>query len=254
MAISLSSITKNNVKKPPRICCYGASGIGKTTFGASAPSPIFIQLEDGLGQIKIPSFPICKSYDEVMECIGVLYQEEHEYQSVVIDSLDWLEPLIWAHTCSMWTDKKGNNLRIASIEDAGYGKGYVEANNYWKQFLEGIDALRNDRGMTPIFLSHMAMVKVEDPSHQSYDAISLKLHKRAAALISEYCDIILYAAIHTSIASDDEGFGRKRKRALSNGSRIMHTVGQPSFLAKNRYNLVSPLEFSWEAMMEALNG
>jgi hypothetical protein len=250
MAINLASITRNKAK-PPRIIIHGDPGIGKTTFGARSPAPIFLQTEDGLGNLDVTAFPIATSYGDVLEAIGSLYQEEHQFKTLVIDSLDWLEPLIWNHVCENWTDKKGVSKRLASIEDAGYGKGYVEAIGYWRQFFDGVTALRDAKGMTIIMIAHSAKVKVEDPMLPAYDTHDLKLHKRAAAIAEEYADVILYAQMHTAVATEKAGF-TERNRAVSNGTRIMHTVGQPAFLAKNRYSLATPLALSWDAFAEAM--
>jgi len=54
--------------------------------------------------------------------------EQHDFATVVIDSVDWLEPLVWAKACR---DNGWN-----SIEDAGYGKGYVAALNLWRQYID----------------------------------------------------------------------------------------------------------------------
>jgi hypothetical protein len=250
MAITLSAIVQNT-RKPPCVIIHGEPGVGKSTFGACSPSPIFILTEDGLGSLEVPAFPLAKSYEEVLEAIGSLYSEDHEFKTLVIDSLDWLEPLIWNHVCETWTDKKGVQKRLASIEDAGYGKGYIEAIGYWRQLFDGLRALRDDKGMTIIMIAHSAKVKVEDPMLPAYDTMDLKLHKRAAAIAEEYADVILYAQMHTAMTIEKKG-DKERTRAVSNGTRIMHTVGQPAFLAKNRFNLPTPLPLSWESFSTAM--
>ncbi|MDR0869400.1 MAG: ATP-binding protein [Planctomycetaceae bacterium] len=44
----LQTIQTGKAQAPPRLLIYGTEGIGKSTFGASAPKPIFIPTEDGL--------------------------------------------------------------------------------------------------------------------------------------------------------------------------------------------------------------
>ncbi len=244
MAISLASLSKNSVKKK-RIIIHGDAGIGKTTLGAMAPSPVFIQTEDGLGNLDATAFPLAKGFDEVMGALQSLYTEEHEFKTLVVDSLDWLEPLIWAQVCA--------THKVQSIEALGFGKGYVEALSLWRQFFEGVTALRDARDMDIIMIAHSQTTKVEDPTLPSYDMKGLKLHKRAAAIAEEFADIILFATTQVSTITEEKGFNNKRTRATSTGERIMHTIGQPSFLAKNRYSLPSPLSLSWEALDEALN-
>ena len=95
MAISLASLNRLSAPKPPRIVIYGPHGIGKNTFAASAPRPVLINLEDGHPSgIPIDSFPKASSFSEVMEAMTALYSEDHDFETLVIDSLDWLEPLV----------------------------------------------------------------------------------------------------------------------------------------------------------------
>jgi hypothetical protein len=125
---------------------YGTHGVGKTSFAASAPSPIFLQTEDGLGLIDRPTFGLLRSFDEVMQAVGSLYSEDHKYQTLVLDSVDHLEPLVWAQVC------KDNGW--PNIETPGYGKGYVAALDMWRLLIDGLRALRDDRQMSIILIAH----------------------------------------------------------------------------------------------------
>lgn len=243
MAFSLASLARNT-PKPPRIIIHGDPGIGKTTFAACAPNPVVIQTEDGLGTLDVQAFPLAKKLGDVMDALHSLYTEQHDFQTLVVDSLDWLEPLVWQAVCA--------EHKVASIETLGYGKGYVEALRYWRQFFDGVTALRDDRAMTVVMIAHSQIVRVEDPTMPAYDSHSLKLHKRAAALSEEFADVILYAAIRTNTVTEESGFNNKRTRATTTGERVMHTVGQPAFLAKSRYPMPSPMPLVWEAFAQAL--
>ena len=129
----LDSIQSGKNPAPRRVMLYGVHGIGKSTFGSMSPKPVFIQTEDGLGEIDCERFPLAESFEQVMACLSELYSEKHPYRTVVVDSLDWLERMIWAEVC--------RKRMVESIEDIGYGKGYVFALTQWKQFLEGLSAL-----------------------------------------------------------------------------------------------------------------
>lgn len=243
MAINLSSLAKNKPKLP-RIIIHGEPGIGKTTFAACAPKPVIIQTEDGLGNLDATSFPLATCFQDVLDALTALYTEEHDFKTCVVDSLDWLEPLIWQHVCEQHGKK--------SIEDFGYGKGYVEALTTWRLFFDGITALRDAKGMTIVMTAHSETKRVEDPLLPAYDTHDLKLHRRAAAMAEEFADVILYAAVQTNTVTEDAGFNNKRVRATTTGQRVIHTVGQPAFLAKNRYSLPSPLPLAWDAFAEAM--
>ena len=245
MAINLASLARNTLK-PPRIIIHGDPGIGKTTFAVCADKPVVIQTEDGLGSLDATCFPIAHAFGDVMEAIVSLYQEEHEFRTLVIDSLDWLEPLVWQAVCAAHGKQ--------SIEDFGYGKGYVEALGVWRQFFDGITALRDDKGMTIVMTAHSEQKRVEDPMMPAFDTHDLKLHKRAAALAEEFADVILFAALQTNMVTEDAGFNNKRTRAVTTGQRVIHTVGQPAFLAKNRFNLPPVLPLTWADFAAAMPG
>ena len=234
--IDLKSISKNN-PKPPRIIIYGPAGIGKTTFASQAPNPIFILTEDGLGDIEVDKFPLATSFAEVLEALEVLGSENHEFKTVVIDSLDWLEPLVWEATCK--------RLNVPSIETPGYGKGYVESSTEWREFFKYVTALRDYKNMTVIMLAHGSISRVEDPTSVAYDTHTLKLHKRASAIAEEYSDILGFASHKTLIKTEDAGFGEKRNRPLATGERILHLSGNAAYTAKNRYSMPDTVSLDW---------
>jgi hypothetical protein len=241
MAFDLSSITSGRSTRKPRTVIYGDSGLGKTTFGAGAPNPIFIQTEDGEGKLEFPRFPLSKSFDEVMGAIATLYTEDHPYQTVVIDTIDWLEPLIWEATCADAGKK--------SIEDFGFGKGYIEALNLWRQFFDGVTALRNDRDMYVVLLAHSQIVRIEDPMVAAYDSHTLKLHKRAMALVEEFSDVIGFACLKTMTLEEKKASfsdkDAKRTRAKTTGERQLHVSPSPAFTAKNRFDLPPVMSLDW---------
>ena len=117
----LESITRGKENKPPRLFVYGQEGVGKTSLAASAPNPVFVQTEDGLGEIDTAKFPLAKSLADVTSAMTALRDDPHDFQTVVLDSADWLERLIWDRVCQ--------DFGVRSIEkaDGGYGKGYVRA-------------------------------------------------------------------------------------------------------------------------------
>jgi len=236
---------------PPRLLIYGTEGVGKSTTAAGAPGAIFLPTEDGLDQIDCSSFPLARQFDEVMSALSALYQEDHDFQTVVIDSLDWLERLIWDDVC--------REYGVKSIEkaDGGYAKGYTHALTQWREVLNGLDALRNELGMCVILLAHAKVEKFEDPESVAYDRYSPRLHKHATALINEWCDAVLFATRKFRTESEDAGFNRTRSIAVAlgadGGERVLRTVGSPACVAKNRYGLPAELPLSWSALMQAMD-
>jgi hypothetical protein len=235
----LEQVTSGRKAAPRRLVVYGQHGVGKSTFASRAPKAVFLQVEDGLGAIACDKFPLTTTFGQAMEALTELYTEQHPYRTVVVDSLDWLERLIWTEVCA----KRG----VESVEDVPYGKGYVFALNEWRQFLEGLTALRNDRGMAVILIAHARIERFEDPEAESYDRYVPRLHRLASQLIQEWSDEVLFAGFKVITRQTDEGFDRKRTRGIGTGERVLHTVERPSHLAKNRLNLPEELPLDWDA-------
>ena len=95
----LQQVQRGRSHLPPRILVYGTEGVGKSSLAATTPKPIFIQTEDGLGEIDCDKFPLAKSLEDVVAALTELETQQHDYQTVAIDSLDWLERLIWDAVC-----------------------------------------------------------------------------------------------------------------------------------------------------------
>lgn len=237
MTLSLDSIRTGKSLNPPRILLYAPHKFGKSSFGSNAPKPIFIQTEDGLGNIDVPSFPLAKSLPEVYEAMAILYTSEHDFQTLVLDSLDWLEPLIWAEVVKENpTDAKGR--KITEVSDLGYGLGYKLAAQKWDEFLSRLNAIRLERNMTIILLAHDEVKKFDDPEKGTYNFYGPKLQKTAGEKVMEWADAILFGNYQVVLATDKGAFGAPDKvRVLGHGGRILLTQEKPSAMAGNRYNM-----------------
>lgn len=233
----LEKIKSGKNPAPRRMMLYGTHGIGKSTFGAMSPKPIFIPTEDGLGEIECDRFPMTETFDQAIKAVSELYTEQHPYRTVVVDSLDWLERLIWADVC--------RKRMVESVEDIGYSKGYVFALIQWREFLEGLSALRNAKGMMIILLAHAKIERFENPETESYDRYTPRLHKLASHIVQEWCDEVLFATYRVYAKVNDEGFNKKKVKGCGTGERILRTTERPAHLAKNRLGLPDEIPFTW---------
>lgn len=242
----LPGVVRNVSNKPPRIIIYGPGGIGKTTFGAMAPNPIFLPIEDGLGQLEIDHFPLITSYPQLLDYLATLFTEDHDFKTAVLDSLDWLERLVWQQVAE---DKN-----VKSIEDIGYAKGYIFALDYWREIIASLNALRDHRDMMIIVVSHAQVKRFDSPTCDPYDRYMMKLHDKARELMFEWADATLFAGykVHTK-ATEVKG-GAKVVRGIGDSQRSLFTTEAPGWLAKNRYNLPPELELNFDAFMTALHG
>ncbi len=234
----LAGVNTTRTIDPPRLVIHGKGGSGKTTLGASVPACIFMPIEEGLGVLDVPHFDRPTTYAEVMNQLAQLYNDDHPYKSIIIDSVDKLEPLIWEHACTVnSTDKK----TYEHIEDFGYGKGYTYSDPHWIEFFKRLDLLRRKK-MTIVILSHNEVKTVVDPKIGPYDSVSPKLHKRANALMYEWADLVGYLAIERSQLDQEGARGQKMQTSQSLGTRILHLEDTGGFEAKNRYRLPKQIE------------
>lgn len=243
MAFNLQSISKTKRLQAPKMLLAGEPKIGKSTFAASAPGSIGILTEDGLSGIEAQAFPLCKSMEDVYAAMETLLTEKHDFQTVFIDSLDWLEPLLQAYVCRQngWED----------IEKPGFGKGYVAAAAEWKTFLDGLEMLRRERGMAIILICHVKTQRIESPTHEGYDAWVLKLHNRASALVEEWADIVGFASHRITIRKTDAGFGNKETKAMKTGERQLLLEAHPAYPSGSRFNL-KDCDLTWESFVSQL--
>jgi hypothetical protein len=208
---------------------YGSEGRGKTTLACKFPKPVAMLLERGLPRgVTVDAIDSIASYDDVVAALRELYRDPRGYQTLIIDTIDALEPILIEAVCLKHGWK--------NIESPSYGKGWLLADQVWQQFISGITALRDKHGMTIVMVAHCIVERFDDPRAPSYTADWPKLHKRARHLILDACDIVGFLAEDLRIATDDSGF-RERVRATSSNQRFLFTEGCPAFVAKNRYGM-----------------
>jgi hypothetical protein len=245
--LTVARIVRGRQTHPLWTHVYGPEGIGKSTFGSGAPDPVVIDIESGTLNLDVARFAFDDAgrtqpneWTEVLEALRALDREEHAFKSVVIDTLDAAEAMLWAHICKR-DDKQ-------SIEDYGYGKGYVAAVDEWRVFVAALERLRS-KGMQVITLSHSIVKAFNNPEGDNFDRYQMKLHDKAAGLIKERADCVLFARLETFAVKDDK---TKRVKGVSSGARIVHTTRTAAFDAKNRHDLPDRLPLSWEDYWAAI--
>lgn len=243
--MKLADIITGRTNSPRRVMLYGIAGVGKTTLAASTRSPVFVQLEDGIDDVGAPRFPLCKDLDSVLACLRSLYAEDHDFRTVVIDSIDWLERAIF--------QRVAEDRSVRSIEEIGYGKGYQFALEHWRRVLAALDALRTDRGLAVVLVAHSAIVRFEDPTTEAYDRHSPRLHKTANALVTEWCDEVLFATYRVRTRQTGDGMSRRAK-GIGTGERLLLTTERPSHIAKNRCGLDDEIAFDPETFARIVAG
>jgi hypothetical protein len=234
----LSRVVKGRVERPDRVLLYGVEGIGKSSWAAKANAPIFVCPEDGTNKLDVARFPSedTSTYQGVLAAIDALTNESHDYQTIVLDTLDWLEQLVWSAVCAR--DKK------QTIEDYGYGKGYVTALNEWRVLVSKLERLRAAKSMDVILLAHAQIRTFKNPEGDDFDRYELKLHAKAAGFLREWCENVLFAHYETFVDTKEKG-GKSKSVGISTGARVVGTTRTAAWDAKNRDGLPESLPLDY---------
>jgi hypothetical protein len=221
---------------------YGIHGVGKSSWAAQAPGAIFLNVEDGVNDIDCASTDHLKSYEAVLGAIDWLQRNEHPYKTVVVDTIDWVEQLIFKDICTQ--------AGVTSVADIDFGKGFPRAIPKWKLFLELLDNLRRTRNMAVILLAHSRVEKFSNPEGSTYDRYAPDLWTNARGegagnMIQEWCDEVFFASFRVFTTTEGKGFNEKVV-AVGGKERYIRTSESASCLAKNRLGLPDelPMDFN----------
>lgn len=236
MAISLSSLRSSKSTNPPIVLLYGVDGIGKTSLAAEWPNPLYLPTEGERppSDVEMATPGTVESLGALLDVFGELLTEGHEFKTVIVDSLDGLEPLVWAATCA--------RLGINSIEEAGFGKGYVEADTEWNEYLSALGALAR-AGINVVQLAHPEIIRFDSPTTDPYSRYTIKLHKRSNALVREKADVVAFMNYRVTIKEKEVARQTKVAHAEGGKERQVHLSEGAGFVAKNRFSMVDSITY-----------
>lgn len=232
-------VVKGPIVRPIRALVFGVEGVGKSTFAAGAPSPIFLDCEAGTLGLDTHRVLI-NEWAKMMDVLAELNRDKtHPYRTVVIDTLDGLERKLLAHICQQ------NNVQ--SIEDVGggYGKGFTKMAEAWGALIQTLQILQIERGMHVIACAHAEIGTLRDPDGPEYNRWTLRMHKKTQAAWKGWMEEVLFATreVTTRGKADKKGKG---------GTRILYTEWAPGRDAKNRHDLPPRLPLDWSAFAKAM--
>lgn len=241
----LDLITTRKRRRPVLAMLYGPPGIGKSTFGASAPNPIFIPVERGLDQITVAKFPTPRTLAEFGTYLNAVDLEEHGYETLVIDTADALELLILDAVCA-----EDPNCKSIEQFGGGYGKGFTRAREYWVRLLTRLTAL--SERMNVLLIAHSHLRTVNDPMlATAYDVFEPKIQQKSIEIIRQSVDLIMFAKLQTSVVKDQPK--ARKGRGIIGDDRELFTAPTSGLECKNRFNLPSPMEFNWATLQQAVD-
>ena len=235
------NIIEGKEKRPLKIVIYGPEGIGKSTFASQFPDPLFIDTEGGTSNLNIRRIKCNKSWDELISIVKEINANPDICKTVVLDTADWSEFLCINAVCEKY--RKNN------IEDFGFGKGYVYLLDEYSKLLSLLDKLI-EVGINVVITAHAKPRKFELPEEQgAFDRYEMKLTRQVAPLIKEWCDALLFCNYKIYVVTAENN-----TKKAQGGKRVLYTTHNPTYDAKNRFNLPEELELNFASIAHLFDG
>lgn len=237
-------ITRGRKARAQKVVIYGPEGIGKSTFAAQFPEPVFIDTEGSTDNMDVARMDKPTSWAMLKNEIAFIKANSDACKTLVIDTIDWAEQLAVSYVCSQH-QKNG-------IEDFGWGKGYTYVQEEIGRLLNSLSELV-DIGINVVLTAHAQIKKFEQPDEMgAYDRYELKLGQKTssktAPLVKEWADMVLFANYKTFIMTTDDG-----KKKAQGGERVIYTNHRPAWDAKNRHSLPDQLPFDFGSIAHIFN-
>ena len=232
--MSLKELINKDKKDAMVATILADAGMGKTTFASTFPNPIFIRAEDGLGLLDVDALPLIKKVDDLWEQLKMLIHEEHDYKTVVIDSVTALETLFTDYVVDN-DPKKPKSINQAM---GGYGAGLAAVAAMHQRARKAAQLLV-EKGINVVFISHADTATIELPDSDPYTRYSLRLGKRSVQPYVDNVDLVGFIKLETFITGDGD-----RKKAISDGTRGLVTYATAANVSKNRFGIKEDLVLS----------
>lgn len=217
-------ITDGKINRAQKVVIYGSEGIGKSTFAAKFPNPLFIDTEGGTSHMDVRRIEKPQSWNELLEVLNEVAIAKGVCETLVVDTADWAEQLAISHICTKY--------KKTGLEEFGYGKGYTYLAEEFMSFFTALDKIIAS-GINVVATAHAKMRKFEQPDEMgAYDRWEMKLSKQVAPLFKEWCDMLLFLNYQTYVVSSEN-----KSAKVQGGKRVIYTSHHPCWDAKNRHGL-----------------
>ena len=201
----------------PKILIHGLAGSGKSTLASKLKRPIFLDFEGGLNYIDCDRTEQITNVDEFYTYLVELYRaaDKKQYDTIVIDSVDWLVRLITEKAAGI---DKAHLEETLNRSNGGYGNGrQVLINHIRTKLLPTLVAL-NKKGYGICLIAHSERKDLMDAEGYDTTRITPKIDVNTMEAFVEWCDNVFYLK-------------------NTGGERVLVLEGDDNVLAKNRLSL-----------------
>lgn len=230
-AIDIFNIPENVISRDLKgrfLCIYGPEKVGKSTFGAKLPRPLFCNFEVGTNYLPVRPVNIDKwsTFKQVLRQLERPEAHDH-YDTVVIDTVSEAYA-----ACEQFICAQNAVQRIGEIP---YGRGYADTKREFESALRKITML----GFGLCCICHAEKKTIPGPDDSTIDTMQPAMPTRAADVVNRMVDIIAYI---------DQRFDE-------NGESVRRFITRrtPTVLAGSRLPYLDPvIPFSYEDLIDAI--
>ena len=198
----------------PKLMLYSLPGVGKSTLAAKLKNPIFLDIEGGLNYIECTRTEQITDLETFYTYLIELYRaKDREYDTIVIDSVDWLVRKIVETAAGI----DSNNLDATlNKSNGGYGNGKQVLENHIRTKLLPTLVALNKKGYGICLIAHAERKDMMDADGIDTERITPKIDVNTMNVFVEWVDNVFY------LKKDD------------NGERVLLLDSDDVALAKNR--------------------
>lgn len=257
------AIRKGKIDNPVRVLVYGMEKVGKSSFAAEIEDAIFLCKEAGTERFDVSRLSEATHWKnaplgpdgarlDVFSLLEDVRTSDHSFKALVIDTVDWIEPLLHRYICHSGP-KKVENIVLAY---GGFGKGFDVAVDEWRSLLILLERIRVERRMHIVLLGHAHVKSFNNPEGENYDRYELKMHAKSAAVLKEWADAVLFAhePIHAATKETAADTSKNKMFGISSGARYLFTQRRPAWDAGNRFGLPDKIPLSWREFIGHAKG
>lgn len=217
-------ISKGVIAEPQKIVIYGPQGIGKSTLASQFPKPLFLDTERGSRRLSVDRIEITSLADFFEAVTAIQKQPDfRHYQTIVVDTVDWLEAKIKEKVVAQY-----------SAKDRAYDREGSFIGDEMMKLLTELSKL-TDIGKHIVLLAHSITAKIDLPDQPAaFDRYELDMNKKhVAPLIKHWGDALFFLRWKLKIRQVDEG----KNKGVGGEERLLCCSQSAAYDAKNRYAL-----------------